>query len=288
VKYGPNVNPVGGSKPFPRSGLEPSVETVVVTPVRFPTEGKASNLGGVLGRAPFTPRPLLESAIASEAVGRFVLRHGTLVNPDIGWKKLNVERPTIVMSLTTDTPGEVLLNVDGPRIIYNYGKIPDSIDQAQRSSNVGTCFLSNAGAWYLRHDPPDLEDTYPEIDCLLIDASNPEVARRFLEQPGVNFAFEENFNLTEAAATAIPFGRYARAVTVQNVPPSGSAGGEVRYCIGQPALYLNNGAWTGVGFRLLLNGSVTFSGKALTTFGIYACSETAGVATAVEVVRYMD
>jgi len=282
------VRAVGASNPFPSSRSLPSLESIPVRRAPFPTEGKPANIGGLLGRAPFTPGPLIRDAIASEAVGRFVLPvAASLLAPDVAWKKLRVERPTIVMSLTVDSPGETLNGNFGPRIYYNYGKIPDTLVQAQRSTAMGTCFLSNPGDWWLRVEPPDLEDDFPDVDCLLVDASHPEVARWYLDQPGCNLCNETNVDLDAVSATLIPFGRYARAVTVQNVPPAaGGAGDVVRYVVGQNAISLNTGAWTGVGFRLLVNGSVTFSGKALNGFGIYACTEAA--AGAVEVVRYLD
>jgi len=283
-EYGPKVEPISASKPFSR-GSGPQIETIPVQPVVYPKQGKPSVLSGVPGRAPFTPDPLVRDSIASEAVGRFVLPHGGLLN-GTAWKKLNVERPTIVMALTVDTPG--ILDATGPRILYNYGKIPDTDQQAQTSQCVGTCFLSNPGVWYLKAVPNDLESSY-DIDCILIDASHPEVARRMLDQPGCDFVIEENLSgLTSAVATLVSFGRYARAVTVQNVPPIGAAGEVVRYVIGQPDTELvTAGAWTGAGFRLLVNGSVTFSGKHLNTFGIYACSESATAAN-LEVARFMD
>ncbi len=283
--------PIGALPPFSRGSL-PQLETVPVKLERFPLQGRQPQVGSSVGRAPFTPKPLLDDSIASQPVGRFVLPPPNFVAGS-QWKKLQVDRPTIVMALTVDTPGEVQAQATGPRILYNYAKVPDVDAQAQRSQACGTCFLSNPGTWWLKTSRDNVEDPQYSIDCLLIDASHPEVARRFLEQPACDVVYEHQYAVPDnTAAVYIPFDRYARAVTIQNVPPAPlgvlAAGEVVRYVIGQAASVLvTGGAWTGNGFRLLVNGSATFSGKALNTFGLYVCSESA-TPSALEVALYTD
>lgn len=279
---------VTGATPFSR-GRGPELETLPKKRVVFPAAGVAAGPGGIIGRSPVTPELEADRTIASFAVTRFRLEAPSLLS-GITWKKITVDRPTIIMSLTTETPSTT---VQAPCIIlYNYGKIPDErlvAAQSLTAERGGICLLSQPGEWYLAAWAEDLEQAQ-YLDCLQFDASNPHVADRFLRQPGVNVQTETHYALTDnTVATLIPFGgRYVRAVTVQNVPPMGAAGEVVRYVVGQPSTTLVAGAaWTGNGFRLLVNGSVSFEGDALTRFGLYAVMESASAA-ALEVVRYLD
>lgn len=285
MKRGPSVQIVGARSPEP-AGKGPRIESLIVPRVKFPIATRPPAIGGVIGRSPITPDQLVSSGAASEQVGRFVLpKVGTLFAPDTAWKKLNIDRPMIVMSLNVNDSG--ILSPIGPVIRYNYGKIPQQLSESQVSERTGICFLSNPGTWFLKAIQADVEDDNDNLDCLLIDASNPEVASRFLRQPGVNVINEFNVPVTSAAVpVSIPTGgRFTREVTIQNVPPAGGAGQELRYALSDsPQPYLAGG---GVGFRLLVNGSATFSGNGLTRGVILVMLEAAG-ATNVEVAQFRD
>jgi hypothetical protein len=287
VHKAPEKKLVGAFPPFPR-GSGPAVESIPVRRHPFPTASKAPAMGGLLGRSPITPEKLIRDEVASEQVGRFVLPFlGTAALTP--WVKLNVERPTILMSLGVERRGTLIST--GPEILYNYGKIPDpdgvSWSSVQVSERTGICFLAQAGTWWLRNNEDP--ENGASLDCLLIDASNPEVAAKYLRQPGVNWEFQFNTRINDDTIEyVIPTGgRYTRAVTIQNVPDVDGISATLRIGVNTPPGYLNNGVFQGRGLRLLVNGSMTFSHDDLCRGSIIVSLEAAG-ASALETVQYRD
>lgn len=269
-----NRNPIGVVDPWSADHGQARIRTIPVKPFVFPQTNKPSVLGGVLGTAPFTPREILRKTAASEQVG-------TIDLPTNAWILIDIERPTILESTIPDN------NADGPIIAYNYGEIPPVGSlRFQISERTGICFLSNPGKWFVNNI-----SAIASIRCKLMDASNPEVAARFLRQPGVNVVTEGNAALTDATTNTLirAASRFRRAITLQNVPSDASGTSTaIRFSIDQPTTYLViAGVWTGKGHRLTTNGAVTLTGDALGRGDIFAVLESAGAAS-VEFTEYRD
>ena len=263
-------NPIGAHSPFAR-GSGPSIESLPVKSRPFPESARATTMGGILGRAPVTPGILSGRAVPSFSVT-------TMTLPVNVWTPIDVERSSLLFSLDTDT------DEAGPVYFYAYGRIPSRTTPAltaetQVSERGGVCLLSNPGRWFVYN----FGGANPIARTVqVIDADNPQVADRLLRRSGVNYINESNVTLNDPTITyqvAVGPSVWREAITIQNVPTLAGASAPVRLSLDKPSAYLvTAGAWTGVGFRLLVNGTITLSAKALARGNIFACLEAAGVA----------
>jgi hypothetical protein len=275
MRFGPKVNPVGARAPFPK-GEEPAIQVLPTKPVVYPEATKAAVFGGMIGRSPLTPAPILRESAASDAVGRKRFAFGV-------WTEVTVDRPTVLWALLNNQETE------GPVLLYNYGKIPENDESAQLAERCGICYLSQPGTWWVLNKTAAGQPGFT-FEALIIDATAPETAARFQRQAGVNRVRQLNYVIddeTVAVLVAAP-NRYRRAITVQNVPDSTGASADLRVCvIGLDTYLIAAGVWTGQGILLAAGGSLTLEQQALSNDGIYVCLEAAG-ATACEVVDYFD
>jgi hypothetical protein len=231
-----------------------------------------------------TPIIVKETTPGSNPVTRFTLTVQANPADGVRWTPIDVDRPTILYCLSPDNLAT------GPVIAYNYLNKPPSIRQSQISERGGTCYLSSPGRWWvllLGLQPPG--DAIDHVDMLAIDAWNPATAAKYMGQAGANVCFQFNTHLTSIAASVqiAPANRGRQAITLQNVPPAGSAGLPVRLSIAQPAGYLDA---LGVGIQLQVGSSITFSGDTLSRGAIRAIIDAgaAGAGTNIERLDYIS
>lgn len=213
-----------------------------------------------------TPKLIDELAAPSYIVGRVRINSSS-------WTSIPVDRPTIALAIQTDTQGT------GPRIFYNYDQIPlglglgGTYTLAAQMSEGGIVFLSGPGKWWLLAD-----SGFSPIDLILVDAFNPALAAKYLQQQAASLAVQTNVALSTTASSVIIANRRRAALTIQN--QSGS--GNVRLCFGSspPATYLGLGS----GILLPPTASITFQGTTLMRGDVFGVSSTTNN---VEVVEYI-
>jgi hypothetical protein len=240
-----------------------------------------------------TPFQLTPTLIDGTTAPSFVATRLRLdVQPNLAagtqWTLYQVDRPTILVSLQADN---LYAGVsDGPIIYYAWGRKPTRFAEAQHAEHGGICFLSNPGPWWLLlvgQDSAGVSSAVSFVDLVAIDAWNPGVAMKWLSEPGPNAIIQANIHLASIAASAQVVGpnRGRIALTIQNVPPAGSAGLAVRISVNQAAGYLDA---LGVGIQLPIGSSMTFQADSLCRGSIRAIIDAAaaGAGTNIERLEY--
>lgn len=265
----------GGTVSGPGGGLAPGAR--LWTPPGAPAPS-APSAAGPWGSGPAT-NPLIAASFAPS------LRTNRLGLQAAKWEAYNADRPSIVWPLrsplgtitysdTVTTLGSTVTDFGG--IYYSPHTIPSSIGtdngrtEAQSSFGAGLVFLSGPGTWWLY--------STNAVDCLVIDASNPVVASRYLNDAGYNAsAFYTNTNVTAGGGGPIsggqilPANRYRTALLIQqNVNSIG-----VRLGFGTAPTSDGVSAFTGVRVPSGVNNALLLTGNTAPKTAVFAVTETA-------------
>jgi len=239
--HGPISRPGGGGAPNPLNALQ------------NPVAGRGN---------PITPELLVARQSGAVDLNPTYLQAQT-------WLAIRVDRPVlliprdtiqyVVQATTTTQNGDGLIYYAPSRQPTNLGTAGNG--DVQKSTRYGVCYLSNPGVWYVYYNR-----AAQTLGMLVIDASDPNVAARYLSEAGIHGVRFQTFPALAASTNIVAANRDRIAMTVQS---TGSA--PVRISFVAPAT-------TTSGFRLVssVGAAITFSGDTNYRGQLWGIEESAG------------
>ena len=187
-----------------------------ITPIGPVSDGAIP--GGGAGQFPRRfPAAFPGAGGQAEIVNRWPLPNATK------WYPISVDRPTILF------PTVVL---DGP-VYYHPQKNAQLADtDSFRSNTFGIVYIPKAGTWFLK---PGFTPSAP-IVFLVIDASDPMIAWRYMQEPGANTPTTTRVAVTDSAGDVVAANVFRQWVLIQNNEDA-TTGQDICICLGETAVF---------------------------------------------------
>lgn len=247
-REGPEVARPG--LPLPRGGT-------TQTPMMAPAHS------GMAPRKNATTPELVQARFAPTIRLNPITIEGPTIGGRDGWQSIDIDRPMILWPTGYDLGG-VNFSLPIAEVLYAPETKPANDSLAIRSLRRGIAYLSNPGRWWVKYGIAAAATPFT-LSCLLIDASDPAVAARYLSEPGPNvtrYFGSVGVNPDPGPSVLlVQANPYRKALTIQN-----HANPAIRIQVGTPGTIAN-------GIRLPATASVTFAGDTLTLDAVYGMAE---------------
>lgn len=252
-------------------------------PTLYPAGGQGGLGGGSSAAGPWGSSPVTPAIVAARygpqnGENRFNLPVGSTS----GWRSYDVDRPTILWAGNAIIAGPIFYSavqpvcnsINGSGIsvpTFSVSTGPASSDAVQSSVRHGICYLSGPGRWWLYNAGTAMQE------MLAIDASDPAVAARYLDESGsAKWSNGAVVNVTTSSAIIVNENR-ARGATIlvhTALDGLGSAFTAPVWLSFEAAAAVGTGLALLSGQSLVLSGNINYRGRirAIIAAGVNGCN----------------